>query len=208
MHDVSMILVVAAAILLGAMSPGPSFLVVARTAMARSRGGGVTAALGMGIGGGLFALAACIGLHVVLSAIPTLYRVLQIAGGAYLLFIAWSIWRAAPEPLAMNGPVGAADSSPWRDLPRGFGTQVSNPKTALVYAGVFAAALPEGPTLVTGAVLVAMIALIEFGWYALVATAFSTARARQAYARAKTGIDRLAAGIMGALGAKLLTEAR
>jgi threonine/homoserine/homoserine lactone efflux protein len=79
-----MILVVAAAILLGAMSPGPSFFVVARTAMARSRGRGVTAALGMGIGGGLFALAACIGLHVVLSAIPTLYRVLQIAGGALL----------------------------------------------------------------------------------------------------------------------------
>jgi threonine/homoserine/homoserine lactone efflux protein len=203
-----MILVVAAAILLGAMSPGPSFLIVARTAMARSRGRGVTAALGMGIGGGLFALAACIGLHVVLSAIPTLYRVLQIAGGAYLLFIAWSIWRAAPEPLAMAEPVDAADGSTWRDLLRGFGTQVSNPKTALVYAGVFAAALPEGPTLVTGAVLVAMIALIEFGWYALVATAFSTARARQAYARTKTGIDRLAAGIMGALGAKLLAEAR
>jgi threonine/homoserine/homoserine lactone efflux protein len=104
--------------------------------------------------------------------------------------------------------VDAADGSTWRDLLRGFGTQVSNPKTALVYAGVFAAALPEGPTLVTGAVLVAMIALIEFGWYALVATAFSTARARQAYARTKTGIDRLAAGIMGALGAKLLAEAR
>lgn len=208
MHDVPMILAVAAAILLGAMSPGPSFLIVARTAMARSRGGGVIVALGMGIGGGLFALAACIGLHVVLTTIPTLYRVLQIAGGAYLLFIAWTIWQAAPEPLPMAGPAEPADGSPLRDLLRGLGTQVSNPKTALVYASVFAAALPEGPTLATGAVLVAMIALVEFGWYALVATAFSTARARQAYARAKTGIDRLAAGIMGVLGAKLLAEAR
>lgn len=208
MHDVPMILAVAAAILLGAMSPGPSFLIVARTAMARSRGRGVIVALGMGIGGGLFALAACIGLHVVLTAIPTLYRVLQIAGGAYLLYIAWTIWRAAPGPLPMAEPVASADSSPWRDLLRGLGTQVSNPKTALVYAGVFAAALPEGPTLMTGTVLVAMIALIEFGWYALVATAFSTDRARQAYARAKLGIDRLAAGVMGALGAKLLAEVR
>ncbi len=208
MHEVPMILAVAAAILLGAMSPGPSFLVVARTAMARSWGRGVMAALGMGIGGGLFALAACVGLHVVLTAIPTLYRVLQIAGGAYLLFIAWTMWRAAPEPLPMAGPADAVDGSPLRDLLRGIGTQVSNPKTALVYAGVFAAALPEGPTRMTGAVLVAMTALIEFGWYAFVAAAFSTARARQAYAGAKTVIDRLSAGIMGALGAKLLAEAR
>jgi threonine/homoserine/homoserine lactone efflux protein len=196
------------AILLGAMSPGPSFFVVAQTAMARSRNHGMLTALGMGIGGGLLALAACLGLHVMLTAIPSLYRALQIAGGAYLLFVAWKIWRSAPQPLVMSGLNEVAAASGWRDLLRGLGTQLSNPKTALVYASVFAAALPEAPPLSSSMVLVAMIAFIEFGWYALVATAFSSAQARRAYAGAKTWIDRLAAGVLGALGVRLLVEAR
>lgn len=208
MEEPEVLIVVGLAILLGAMSPGPSFLVIAQTAMARSRTRGMLTALGMGIGGGLFALAACLGLHVILTSIPSLYRVLQLAGGAYLLFIAWRIWRSAPQPLVMSGPKEAPAASGWGDLLSGLGTQLSNPKTALVYASVFAAALPETPSLGSSVVLVAMIALIEFGWYALVATAFSTVHARHAYAGAKTWIDRLAAGVLGALGVTLLVEAR
>lgn len=47
---------------------------------------------------------------------------------------------------------------------------------------------------------------IEFGWYALVAIAFSTGRARQVYASGKRWIDRLAAGAMTALGVKILAN--
>ena len=49
-------------ILLGAISPGPSFVVVARTAAAASRRDGLATALGMGVGGLVFASAALLGL--------------------------------------------------------------------------------------------------------------------------------------------------
>jgi hypothetical protein len=52
------------------------------------------------------------------------------------------------------------------------------------------------------------IFVIEFGWYALVAVAFSTGKARQVYVRGKTSIDRLAAGAIGALGVKILADVR
>ena len=67
------ILSIAGAITLGAMSPGPSFVMVARTAVASSRADGLAAALGMGIGGVFFAAAALLGLHVILIAVPWLY---------------------------------------------------------------------------------------------------------------------------------------
>jgi threonine/homoserine/homoserine lactone efflux protein len=50
------VLSIAGAITLGAMSPGPSFIMVARTALAVSRTDGVAAAFGMGTGGVLFAI--------------------------------------------------------------------------------------------------------------------------------------------------------
>jgi threonine/homoserine/homoserine lactone efflux protein len=51
------------ALLLGAMIPGPSFVLVARNSISLSRGDGLSTALGMGIGGIFFggiALAGCI----------------------------------------------------------------------------------------------------------------------------------------------------
>jgi threonine/homoserine/homoserine lactone efflux protein len=58
------------AILIGAVSPGPSFVLVARTAIAVSRSAGMATALGMGLGGLVFASAALLGLHIVLAAVP------------------------------------------------------------------------------------------------------------------------------------------
>lgn len=56
------VLSIAGAIALGAISPGPSFVLVARTAVARSRTDGLATALGMGVGGVFFAVAAAVRL--------------------------------------------------------------------------------------------------------------------------------------------------
>jgi threonine/homoserine/homoserine lactone efflux protein len=208
MESAGVLLAVAAAILLGAMSPGPSFVVVARTAMARSRSQGVLTALGMGIGGSIFALAALAGLQLVLTAVPSVYRALQIAGTAYLLYIAYRLWVTAPKPLDLVSSDEVDQDSKMRVFLLGLGTQLSNPKTAIVYASVFTAALPEQASWAISAVLVSLIFIVEFGWYAVVAIAFSTGRARNAYLRGKTWIDRLAAGAMGALGVKVISDIR
>ena len=102
------VLGIAGAITLGAMSPGPSFLMVARASIAASRADGLAAALGMGVGGVLFAVMALAGLHVVLIAVPWLYAVLKIAGGAYLIFIGWMIWRGARQPVRLADESGNA----------------------------------------------------------------------------------------------------
>ena len=196
---------IATAILLGAMSPGPSFIVVARTAVAGSRGQGVLAALGMGVGGGFFALAALLGLQLILLAVPSIYRTLQLLGALYLIFLAYKLWRAAPDRLDLS--VGAAPrSSALHAFARGLATQLSNPKTSIVYASVFSAALPQHTSWLLTALLVPTIFAIEFGWYSLVALAFSSGRARDSYVRGKSWIDRLAAGAMGLLGVKILAD--
>jgi threonine/homoserine/homoserine lactone efflux protein len=207
MDSYAALMAVSVAILLGAMSPGPSFLVVARTAIASSRARGVAAALGMGIGGAAFALAASLGLQLVLAAVPAIYKVLQVAGVAYLFFIAYKLWTSAPQPLATADDEVVRQNS-WRQAQLlGLGTQLSNPKAAIVYASVFSAVLPKQPSLSVVAVLALTVFAIEFGWYVLVAVAFSTGKARQAYTRGKIWIDRLAAGAIAALGVKILAEA-
>src|SRR5215470_12213426 len=84
---------------IGAMSPGPSFVVVVRASAALSRRDGLASALGMGIGGLTFACLALAGLQAVLMQVSWLYLILKAAGGAYLVYLGIRIWRGAKVPL-------------------------------------------------------------------------------------------------------------
>lgn len=196
-----------AALAVGAASPGPSFVVVARTAIAVSRRNGVAAALGMGFGGVVFAALALLGLHAALAQVGWLYLALKLAGGAYLLYLAYRLWQGAAQPIVVTESGERAAGGVGRSLLFGLATQLSNPKTAIVYGSIFAALLPEHPPLWVVLALPPLVFLIEAGWYAVVAVAFSADRPRAAYLRSKTWIDRLAGAVMGALGARLVAEA-
>jgi len=196
------------AILIGAISPGPSFVLVARTAIASSRSAGMATALGMGLGGLMFASAALLGLHVVLMAVPWAYLGLKVGGGAYLIFLAIQLWRGAYETIAMEEVSAGPGGSLRKSLLLGLATQLSNPKTAIAYASIFTALLPADPPVWVAGVILPTIFLIETGWYGIVAIVFSSERPRRGYLGAKHVFDRLAAGVLGLLGAKLISEAR
>lgn len=203
------VLSIAGALILGAMSPGPSFLMVARTAVSSSRIDGLAAALGMGVGGVLFAGVALLGLHVVLSATPWLYLCLRILGGTYLIFLGYLIWRGARRPLLFTEAViGGGRSTFLGSFCLGLLTQVSNPKTAVVYASIFVSLLPREIPLPIMLILPPLVFAIEAGWYALVALALSTSSPRAAYSRSKAWIDRATGGVMALLGIKLIFGTR
>jgi threonine/homoserine/homoserine lactone efflux protein len=191
---------------IGAMSPGPSFVVVVRASAALSRRDGLAAALGMGIGGLTFAVLALAGLQALLMQVTWLYLVLKIAGGAYLVYLGIQIWRGARKPLSFTN--GAQPVGGWRkSFAIGLATQLSNPKTAFWYASVFAALLPaQVPTWMFW-VLPPLIFALEAGWYTIVAVAFSASRSRAIYLGAKLWIDRIAGGVVGILGGRLILEA-
>ena len=165
---------ISGAILIGAISPGPSFVLVARTAIAVSRSAGMATALGMGLGGMMFAGAALLGLHVVLTAVPWAYLGLKVGGGAYLIFLAIQLWRGAREPIAMDGVSAAGSGGLRKFLLLGLATQLSNPKTAIAYASIFTALLPADPPTWVAWVILPTIFLIEAGWYGIVAVVFSS----------------------------------
>jgi threonine/homoserine/homoserine lactone efflux protein len=151
MDNTLSLLGIAGAMAVGAMSPGPSFVMVARTAVA-SRGDGLAAALGMGAGGLVFAIAAMAGLQAAFLAVPALYLAIKGFGGAYLIYLGIRIWRGARQPLdvapADNGSSPRQQGRGGRTFLLGLATQVSNPKTAVVYASIFAAFLPREVPLV------------------------------------------------------------
>jgi len=207
MHLVLSLAAVLGALAVGVISPGPSFLMVARTAVARSREEGVAAALGMGVGGMLFCILALVGLTTLIAAAPAAYFVFRVFGALYLIYLGWRIWRGAGETLRDLAETTESENSRRGAFARGLLTQVSNPKTAVVYGSVFAALLPPHLPTIAAIVLPVVVFGLEAGWYAIVALALSAPAPRATYLRAKTTIDRAAGSVMALLGAKLLYSA-
>jgi threonine/homoserine/homoserine lactone efflux protein len=100
MHELAALVSIVAALSIGVVSPGPSFVMVARVAVASSRARGLATALGMGVGGATFGAAALLGLQGILAAVPALYVALKVLGGLYLCWLGFLIFKSARQPLA------------------------------------------------------------------------------------------------------------
>lgn len=196
------------ALLVGAITPGSGFVVVAQNSIGRSRRHGLFTAFGMGVGGMVFAALALGGLYSVFATVEWLYLVLKVAGGLYLLYLAVKIWRSSRTELLVT-----SDSQrPSLTLASSFGvgvtTQVSNPKTAVVHGSIFASLLPRDLPLWGYPLLPVLVFAVVAGWYSVVAVTFSSARPRRYYLRSKKWIDRAASGIIAVLGIRLVAAAR
>jgi threonine/homoserine/homoserine lactone efflux protein len=207
MQELATLASIVAALSVGVISPGPSFVMVARVAVASSRIRALATALGMGAGGTIFGAVALLGLQSVLLAVPALYAGLKVLGGLYLCYLGFLIFRSARQPITMVAVGGEANSRPFRAFWLGVTTQVSNPKTAIVYASVFAAFLPASFSLGFAAALLAAVFFVESAWYALVAVLFSSSGPQRAYLSYKSWVDRAAGAVMFGLGLKLMTSA-
>lgn len=195
-------------LLIGAISPGSSFIVVAKSSLGGSRGKGVAVAFGIGWASAVFAVLALGGLHVIFETVPWLYVGFKVLGGSYLVYLAYKIFVNAKKPLSeVRVQTGQQAKRPMlKGVILGFLTQISNPKTAIVFASVFATFMDREPDMVLYLVLVPMIFLLEFVWYTVVAILLSNSGPRKIYAQAKTTIDRVTAGLLGALGIKLVSD--
>jgi threonine efflux protein len=183
------------------VTPGVNFVLILQLAAGSPRGVSLSAAAGITTVTFLWALLAILGMGAAFSAHPALRQAFQIAGGAYLCYVAWKLWQS---PAAVATEVKAVTTSRAAAFRMGFITNVFNPKTALFFGSVFATALPPspGPAVLAGAVLLCWFNAVV--WHVFLALAFSHGRVQSAYQRGRTLFNRGAAGLVGAFGLRLL----
>jgi threonine/homoserine/homoserine lactone efflux protein len=202
MNEYLFLIPIAIASIIGVISPGPSFLFVAQTAMEKSRAHGVATSLGMGVGSIAFALVASFGLFVVLETVPKLYIGLKFIGGLYLCYLAYKIWITANDSIISSTKISNKNSLR-KSFYLGLLTQLSNPKTAIVFSGIFMAFLPSEIPNYSYIFLSLMAFVIDASWYITVSILLTTKKSQKLYTKFKKHINRVASGLMGFIGVKL-----
>jgi RhtB (resistance to homoserine/threonine) family protein len=199
---------IALALLLVALSPGPAFIVVSQQAMARSRNAGLVTALGVSVGSVIWVLLVILGIAVLMTKAAWLYGLLRLIGGAYLIYLGIQLWRGAREPLAESPGHDAAGSTLWGTFWRAILIQMLNPKAAVFFGSVFLTLLAPGAPAWLKGVALGLVFAIEFGWYLVVATTFSSKSARRIYGHAKAWVERVAGAWLALFGVRLALSDR
>src|ERR1700761_5115131 len=200
MIDLRPLATIAALDLAAAMTPGPAFLLVSRTAAGSTRRSALLTAAGTASSAAIWAGAALLGLQVILMKAANIYHLLQFIGGLYLCFIGISIWRGASRPLPA---VTASKVTERNAYGRALMLGLSNPKIIVFFGTIFTTAFdPSAPAAFKWAALLVVL-LIESSWYTSLATLFGISPIQRAYRKIKKGLERTFGGLMFLFGGRL-----
>jgi threonine/homoserine/homoserine lactone efflux protein len=207
MIDTHAITAVGGVFVIGVVSPGPNFMVVARRAVANGRAEALAAMLGVVAVSLIWAASSLFGLSVVFKLFPWTRLLLKILGAGYLLWAGLRLWRHAGSPLPAVATAGpGARHSLWRAFRAGLATNLANAKSIAFYTSAFAAAAPSPDKTETLWASLALVLAISLGWYGFVAVALSTGAIGRAYRRAKGVIERACGVLMMLFALRLAIE--
>ena len=156
---------------LGAISPGPSVMVVIRNTIVGGRTQGVACAIGHGIGFGIYAGSAVFGLIVLLENAPDAFLILQLIGVGLLTWYGYLMWN---DDVNLDENSKVDDSKVRRQgFIEGFSIAFFNPKIALFLVAVLAQVLEPGMGMATKLVIGLLGMSIDMVWYLFVALALT-----------------------------------
>lgn len=187
--------------LLGAMSPGPNFVLISGIA-ARSRASGFAVAIGFCLAALTWATMSALGLAAILIASGWAYRGIQVLGGTYLVYSGYKLVRGGGNAVGIR--TNAQPPAGLAAVRKGYLVNIANAKSAAFYTSVFATLLPRAAPFSFAVLAVLLTALVSLSWYSLVAMLFSVNRIGDAYRKATRVTDRLAGTVLALLGTHMI----
>ena len=158
---------------LGAISPGPSLIVVLRNTMLGGRKQGVACAFGHGLGFGIYAILAVFGLVILLDENPQIFQILQLIGILLLVYYGWKMWHAIITEKIDEAAILNSVNQQRQGFMEGFSIAFFNPKIALFLVAVLAQVLKPGMTIETKIAVGLVGMFIDTTWYLIVALALT-----------------------------------
>jgi threonine/homoserine/homoserine lactone efflux protein len=175
------LLVFSAVYLLAVATPGPGIAAIIARSLARGTQGSVAFIGGFLVGDLVWFTLAASGLTALAQTAQGIFVALKYVGAAYLLYLAWRLWRAPAKPAAAASI--DVDQKPLQLFLGSLALTLANPKTMLFFLALLPTVVSlEQLTLIGFAEIVATICVVlpaVLGAYVLLA-----ARARRLFTSA------------------------
>ena len=187
------------------LSPGPNLLIVVQSSLSSGRAAGIAAGLGVATGDAIYAGLGLFGMAALIAQSGDLFAAVRIAGGLYLLWLAWRAMKGGPAVVVEDAR--ASSHAPAAGLfARGLVTDLANPQTVLFFASIFAVTLTPTTPAWAKALSWLGIVVVSAAWRCMLSVAFSRRRVRAFYARSQRAIERAAGAAFAVFGTRLIAD--
>jgi threonine efflux protein len=195
------------AFLLSILSPGPNVLAIMGTSMSVGRPAGLALGLGVAAGSLCWAVLTAAGLSALLASYAAALTIIKIAGGLYLIWLAYKAFRSAAARHDIEArTLGSAPTRALGLFLRGFTIQMTNPKAALAWIAIISLGLQPDAPLWVAAVIVVGTTLLSILIHSAYALLFSTPAMVRIYGKARRIIQGTLAAFFAFAGLRLLTS--
>lgn len=169
--EISVLLMFAGALVLAAGTPGPSIAALVAQVLARGGRSALPFLVAMWVGEAMWLSFAVFGLALAAAALHELFVVMKYAGVAYLIYLAWRMWRA---PTGSGELPAARADAPWRMFAAGLAVTLGNPKIMMFYLALLPALVDLTRITMTGwaeLILTMLVVLAGIDFFYLVLAA-------------------------------------
>ncbi len=153
MNEATILITLATVHFIALMSPGPDFALVVQNATRYGRQTGLYIALGLSFGILLHSILSLTGVSYLVHQQPTLFALLQLAGGSYLAYLGYGALKAtisrlrSSEEITQSSAEHLVLSNKRQAFSRGFTTNILNPKALVFFVSLMSSLVPASMSL-------------------------------------------------------------
>ncbi len=155
----------------GQLTPGPDMLLILKNTLNHDLRAGMATIAGICCGIVWHILFIYAGLSILISQMPGLFRLVQVAGAVYLLWIAFQLIRHLKTSSMAPTERDKKDCSLTQAFREGFVTNLANVKVMVLFSSILAPLMPHGsaPSPIYGLIILLEAACIWplFAWFML-----------------------------------------
>ena len=156
--------------LLGAMSPGPSMVVVINNAIFKNKFNGILTALGHGFGIGIYALFAVLGIGLIIETNIMLFNVIKIVSILFLFYLGInSIITIKKIEFKKEKLIDSGQS-----FLQGLSISLLNPKILIWFVAIYSQFMSKDNELYLNISLVLIASMVDALWYVFLVNLVTT----------------------------------
>lgn len=207
MIDMVSLISIGFAFFIVAISPGPANISNATVAMSKGRKVSLVYGAGLSMGLLLWGIVAASGLGVILQGSIYLLMCLKIAGGMYLLWLAYLSLKSSFDSSLASSQNETQETGYRSWFVRGFILNSSNPKTVVAWMAALSVGMGASNDVISLIAAVFTCMLVGFFVNATYSLLFSLNGVMSGYQRVSHWVDRFVSGMFAIAGLGLLRSA-
>lgn len=190
--------------ILGAVSPGPDFIVTVQNSIQHSRLKGFLTGLGIACGLLIHISYCAAGIGLIISTSPWLFSLFKIAGSSYLIWLGISSILSKSHTKEVDETGEKTMISNRKAFRTGLFTNLLNPKAMLFFLSLFTFVMNPMPPVPIVIICGAIIFLTAVVWFAMVSCFFTEKHIQKVFFRFEKTINSILGLILIYIGIRVL----